>query len=145
MGKASSTVELFLGEDRSFPIHIKNADETVSIDIAGWGLSWIIKRRASDSNGNAILRKTTGAGIAITGTFDANPVTNTQRATVSVADTDTEAKDPGLYLWELKRTDANQETILAYGRILFVGSAHTDFLALAGVAACSISCTAKLS
>jgi hypothetical protein len=145
MAKASSTTELFLGEDHAFAFHIKNAGETASLDIAGWNLSWIIKRRISDSNGNAILRKTTGSGISITGTFDANPATNTQRATVSVADTDTEAKDPGLYYWELKRTDANQETILSYGRILFIGSAHTDALFLTGAAACSITCSGALT
>jgi hypothetical protein len=113
-----------LGTDHSFPFHIKNEGETVSIDITGYALSFMVKVHPSDPDLSALLTKTTVSGIVIAGVFNATPASNLQLATVTIADTDTDALNPGLYTYELKRTDAGSETVLAYGRIEFIAVVH---------------------
>lgn len=115
---------LRLSVDFSYPFHIKNEAEDTSIDITGWALSWMVKANLSDLDAAAILTKTTADGIAIAGTFDAIPARNTQLATVTVADTDTDRLSRGLYVYELKRTDAGLETTLASGTIEFIRTVH---------------------
>ena len=107
----------WLGTDFSYAYHIKNEAEDTSIDITGYALSWMVKRNASDADADALVTYTTASGITIAGTFNATPASNTQRATVAVVDTDTHNLPPGLYRYELKRTDAGAETILAFGPI----------------------------
>lgn len=116
---------LVIGTDFAYPFHVKNEALETSINLTGFTLSWILKRSLSDTDANAALLKTTAnGGIAIAGTFNAAPASNTQRATVTIADTDTDALTPGLYHWELKRMDAGLETRLAYGRVLLVRGGH---------------------
>jgi len=116
---------IFLGEDRQFVFTILNQAETVVIDITGWALSWMVKRYKSDADLSAILTKTTGgAGIVISGVFNALPATNTQIATVTVADTDTATLTEELCHWELKRTDPGFETVLAYGTLELILAVH---------------------
>lgn len=124
MAKETNGVPLGIGEDLTFPYTILNATETTAIDITGWALSWMVKRAAADPDGAAILTKTTSAGIVISGVFNAAPATNTQVATVTVADTDTEPLSPGPYVYELKRTDAGAETTLAYGTLTLLQRVH---------------------
>lgn len=100
----------FTGEDKSLVFTITTTDGgSVAQDITGWALSWTLKRAATDADVDAVLTKTTAAGIALT-----TPASGI--CTVSVADTDTDGVVPRLYYHELKRTDAGSETILAYGR-----------------------------
>lgn len=116
---------LAIGADHSFVFDVRNAAETESVNISGWALSWRLKRRLADADGSSLLVKTTGAGsIAITGTFNADPTVNAQRATVTVADTDTDGLPDGLCYWELKRTDNGLETVLAGGTISLLATVH---------------------
>ena len=113
------------GTDFSYVYHIKNEAQDTAINITGFGLSWMLKKSVNDLDAAAVVTKTVaGGGIAIAGTFNTAPGTNTQRATVTVADTDTEALAPGVYRWELKRTDAGLETRMAYGRVSLVRGVH---------------------
>lgn len=118
--------DIFLGTDFERVFHIKNDAETASIDINGWALSWMVKRKADHTDLQALLTKTTAGGaIVIGGVFNATPASNLQRATLSVADTDTDTTiNPGMYFWELKRTDAGFETVLAYGTFECVQGVH---------------------
>lgn len=120
--------EIFLGTDLQRVFHIKNDDEDTSIDISGWALSWMVKRHPEQADNLALLTKTTGAGdIAIAGVFNSNPDSNLQRATLTLTDdaTDTAAEvPPGLFHWELKRTDAGFETVLAYGTFEAIQGVH---------------------
>src|SRR6185369_17246673 len=102
MAKETS-LELFQGEDRRFVFSILNTAETTAIDIAGWTLSWMVKRYNGDADLSALVSKTTSAGIVISGTFNASPTVNTQIATVTVDDTDTLSVAEGVYGHELKR------------------------------------------
>ena len=115
---------LYLGADHTYPFTILNKAETLAVDITGWALSWMVKRRTSDADAAAVLTKTTGSGIVIAGTFNSVITTNTQVATVTVLDTDTDAIAAGLYHYELKRTDAGFETPLAFGTLTLKRGVH---------------------
>lgn len=112
-----TNLQLTLGRDQQYVFTVLNDAQTAAIDITGWGLSWMAKRYLSDADGAALLTKTTGAGIVISGVFNASPTLNTQVATVSVLDTDTLAIAEGMVPYEFERTDANFETPLAFGFI----------------------------
>lgn len=118
--------DIFLGTDFERVFHIKNDDESASINILGWALSWMVKRHKDQADNAALLTKTTAGGaIVIAGTFNATPSVNTQRATLTVPDDDTDTEVPeGTYHWELKRTDAGFETVLAYGTLECVQGVH---------------------
>lgn len=117
--------ELWLGTDLTRTFHIKDEAETTAINISGFALSYMVKRYQSDVDADAILTKTTTAGaIVIAGTFNATPASNSQRATLTLTDTDTASLYPGLYYWELKRTDDGFETVFAYGQMTFLQGVH---------------------
>lgn len=77
------------------------------VNITGWALSWKLfgnKARAE----TAIISKAVGTGIAITN--GAGGICQ-----VTIADTDTDSLLGKTYYYELRRTDAGSETVLAYG------------------------------
>lgn len=125
MAKQTTLPPYYLGTDFAYVFEILNETETAALDIAGWALSFMVKTRRTDSDGAAILTATTALGsIVIAGVFDAVVATNTQRATVTIADTDFETAPAGSKYWELKRTDAGLETVLADGTVPFRRSVH---------------------
>lgn len=94
------------------------------VDVSAWSLVWIL--RSSQKAAAALLTKTSGSGIAITGTYDADRSTNTQRVIVTLDDLDTyDDTDPDavvelaprVYAYSLKRTDAGSETVLVWGNL----------------------------
>lgn len=120
-----TTDEIWLGTDLTRAYHNKNEAEDTSIEITGWTLGWMVKRYKSDADADAILTKTTtGGAIVIAGAFNATPANNAQRATLTLEDSDTASLYPGLYYWELKRTDAGFETVLGYGQMTFIQGVH---------------------
>lgn len=120
-----TTDSLWLGTDLTRAYHIKDEAETTSINISGWTLGWMLKRFTSDADADAILTKTTtGGAVVIAGTFNTTPASNSQRATLTLEDSDTAALYPGLYHWELKRTDDGYETVLAYGQMTMIQGVH---------------------
>jgi hypothetical protein len=117
--------EIFIGADYQRHYHIKDEDETTSINITGWALSWMLKKRLAHDDSEALITKTTGGGtVTIAGTFNATPANNLQRATISILDTETDPLAKGDYQWELKRTDAGSETVLAYGKMTLLRGVH---------------------
>jgi hypothetical protein len=109
----------FRGEDKElrFTIYTSAARTTV-VDVSSWGMQW---RLAEDQTGTVLVTKSTGgSGIAVTGTFNADPDVNTQEVVVTVADTDTDALNRlGKYYHELRRTGAGVEAVLAAGAVAF--------------------------
>lgn len=107
----------YVGTDHEFICEILNGDGTAAIDITGWSLSWMMKKRKADLDAAAVLTKATGGnGIVISGVFNAVTASNLQRATITVQDTDYALIRAGsLYYHELKRTDGGTETILIEG------------------------------
>lgn len=118
-------VSLYIGTDFDYAFHILNEAKTQAIDITGWTLSWMLKRKATDEDVDALLVKTTTAGgVVIAGAFNATPGLNLQRATVTVQDTDTDALAAASCRFELKRMDAGVETVLADGPLTLKRSVH---------------------
>lgn len=116
--------KVFIGEDKvfRFPIYT-DPTKTVIADVSAWQLRFDVRRKDKDPD-PALFTKSLGAGITVTGTFNADPVVNTQRVEVAIEDDDT--YDPladefnpkmkaGKYRYSLKRMNAGSETVLAYG------------------------------
>ena len=108
------SAEWFVGEDKAIPFEIYTDDEVTIQDVTGFTMRWVLRKRKDD---DAILldKTTAGATITITGSYNADPDTNTRRVNVIIADTDTEHFQPGRYYHTLKRTDAGLATVLSYG------------------------------
>jgi hypothetical protein len=132
-----------IGDDRTLSFTIYNEDgleldenqEYVSgtcKDVSGYALTFIV--RTSDTTSNAaLITKTVGSGITISGSFNASNSLNTQRVEVVVEDTDTWSTDPEgqrlspkTYRYALKRTDAGSETLLAYGDFVLFKTTARD-------------------
>lgn len=98
-------------------------------NISGWTLEWVLRKKASSEE--LLIQKATGDGIDIVGVYNADPLVNTQRAEVLLSDTDTYdptaappvSVKPGTYVYALKRMDAGEETILAYGAFTLLQAA----------------------
>jgi hypothetical protein len=92
-------ITFFQGEDVTVQVTV------TGVNITGWALALAV---ATGYGTTPLFTKTTVSGITITdgagGVFD-----------VAIADIDTDALEAGGYVWEAKRTDAGQETVLAYG------------------------------
>jgi len=94
-------ISFFVGEDVTVRV------TATGLNITGWTLAFSV---AVGYGATPLFTKTVGAGITITdgpnGVFD-----------VAIADTDTDGLASGGYVWEAKRIDAGQETVLAYGQL----------------------------
>lgn len=98
------------------------ANTALPQDVTSWDLSWVLRKKVNSVD-PPLIEKMVGAGIVISGTFNASASLNTQRVEVTLEDTDTydPAGSPtvqikaGSYFYALKRTDDGEETILAYG------------------------------
>jgi hypothetical protein len=107
----------FIGEDKTlaFEVYDGSAESTIK-DVTGFAIEFKMRLR-TDGDRVVLTRTTGGSTITITGSFNADPDTNTQRVNVLVEDTDTDNMQPGRYYYVLRRTDAGNETVLAYGDI----------------------------
>jgi hypothetical protein len=85
----------------------------------------MLKRNKYDSDLAAKVAKTIGNGISITGTFNADPLINTQQVEVTLSDDDTALLSSTIvYYHELKRTDGNVEAVLTYGTFALRQGVH---------------------
>lgn len=123
MAKQSNTY-LFISTDFIYQCMILNSAEDEAVDIDGWSLSWTLKTDPHEPDVDAMLTITTNDNILISGTYATNPPDNDQYAYITVEDTDTTLLKPGLYFWELKRTDVGYASILAYGQLDLIRSIH---------------------
>ena len=102
---------LFVGEDKVLRLHVLDT-AGVPIDITGWTIQFVLCPLGSDT-------ATLTVAASIVGVYTAVYLTNTQRASVSLTDTQTVALTAGRYRHSWKRMDADNETVLAYGECLF--------------------------
>lgn len=96
----------FIGEDKTIRIDVVDADDAAQA-MTGWTLVWELK--AASRSTSALISKTPSIGNG-SGTDD--------RATITVADTDTEALEPGTYYHHLRRSDAGSEQVLSHGSVV---------------------------
>lgn len=114
-GLIETALEYFLGTDKAvdFTVYTSSA-KTAIRDVTGYATNFMVKRRMSDTDATALI----SLSGTVSGTFNAAPAVNTQKITVTLVDTDTDLEiAPGVAYWELKRTDAGFEDVLAYGTI----------------------------
>lgn len=91
----NQNLRLQIGEDRTISWAISGADFTGdTIDF------WMATHELAAAN---TLEKSGTGGVAT--------------ASVSIADTDTESLNPGVYYYEVKATESGVETVLAWGNI----------------------------
>lgn len=108
---------VFTGEDKVLSGIVYQSDGTTAQNITGWAMSWMLKKRATDSDANAKIVKTTGNGI---------DVVSAAAGTYTVTLTDTNLTIPaGHYYHEVKRTDDGSETVLTHGTFLVKQGVHS--------------------
>lgn len=116
-----------VGEDKKLRFSIyTDSTKTGVQDVTGFALSW---KLATAPGQAALVTKTVGSGIAISGVFNADPDLNTQVIEVTIDDVDTQpdsgtALAAATYFHELKRTDAGLEAVLAYGKLRLIPTVH---------------------
>lgn len=114
----------FTNTDYTIKFRVYEGDGVTPLNVAGYAMSWLLKKRVTDADVSAILTKTTPT-ITVTGVFNADPEVNTQLVEVPIADDDTDGTvKAGVYAHELKRTDAGLETVLCSGSAILLASAH---------------------
>lgn len=123
--------QIFYDTDRALVYTVAEGNPTtedfasnayIPADVSAYDLTWVLKKTAKSAV-VLIEKSTTNGGLTVTGTYDADPVTNTQRVRVLIQDTDFYGPEldpvpivpPGVYQYALKRLDAGAETILAWG------------------------------
>lgn len=112
----------FVGEDKVLNFTVYQSDGVTPQDVATWALQWVLRK--TEKSTSALIDKTTGAGVTITGVYNVSPALNTQKVVVAIADTDTDALNPNVtYRHALKRTDAGSETVLAFGDFILLQAA----------------------
>lgn len=115
-----------VGEDKILDYTIYgDAARTTCLDVSAFVLSWKLSRGGT----TGLVTKTSGSGITVAGTFNADPAVNTQVVRVAIDDVDTQpdtgpALTSGNYVHELKRTDAGLEAVLSHGRVQLLPSLH---------------------
>lgn len=111
--------QYFTGEDKTLRVTIyADEDHSSREDITGWTLSFLVKKRHSQDDDDALVTKTTAAGITLVsptvGVLD-----------IALSDDDIAAIVGGALYWhELKRTNAGTETVLMQGTFMLNRSVH---------------------
>lgn len=121
-GVIESPLEYWLGTDKEYDFTVYTTSAKTAIrDATSFTTSFIVKRDVADADVAAVI---TASGT-VSGVFDAAPGTNTQKIAVTLVDTDTDTEVPAcLAYWELKRTNAGSEEVLAFGTIHLRRAGH---------------------
>lgn len=86
-------------------------------DLDGTALSFMVKRRKTDDDADALLTYTTSGGSP-------RVTTNNALVFVSVSSDDTDEFKPKIYHWELKNTDTGAENVLGFGTFTMQRGVH---------------------
>lgn len=100
---------LFVGEDKTFRLELIDSDE-LPVDMSGWSIRFDVRKSVTAPD-PAIFSKT----ASLVGAYSPVRATNTQRAIVSLTDTEMNTVKARTYQCSWKRMDDGSETVLAYG------------------------------
>jgi hypothetical protein len=109
---------IIIGNDQTaelIPVVDANGD---CVDMSSWTIVFVVR---ATPTGSTLLSIT----ASVSGTYNADPAVNTQKATAIIADTDTDGLTAGLRFYAWKRTDSGSETDLDYGLIRVVNTASS--------------------
>lgn len=100
---------LFVGEDKVLILELIDTSD-LPVNMAGWTLLFDVRKK-DDSKDPTLLAKTP----SLTGIFNASRSLNTQRAVVTLTDTEMNLFKEQTYRHSWKRMDDGSETVLAWG------------------------------
>lgn len=100
---------LFVGEDKMFRLELIDANE-LPVDMTGWTILFDVRKSVTAPD-PAIFSK----NASLTGAFNAVRALNTQRAIVTLTDTEMNTVKARTYQCSWKRMNDGSETVLAYG------------------------------
>lgn len=101
---------LFVGEDKVLRLELIDSSTSLPVDMSGWTLLFDVRKKDS-SQPPAIVSKTP----VLSGTYNTVRSSNTQRAIVTLTDTDMNLFKEQTYRHSWKRMDDGSETVLAWG------------------------------
>jgi hypothetical protein len=101
--------DLFVGEDKTIVLGPVVNTSGVLVDISAWNINFVV--RVSDTASSTVFEKT----ASVTGSYNLDLLLNTQRASIVLLDTETDALKGKTYRHSWKRMDNGFETILAFG------------------------------
>ena len=100
-----------VGDDIDVVLEVLNPLTGIPVDVSGWTSQLVISKSVTSA---ALL---TASGT-VSGAYDADRETNTQRITYPLVDTDTANLKAGDYVFSARRTNAGSERVLAFGPCL---------------------------
>ena len=103
--------ELFVGEDKTFELELWVKKTGLPIDMSTWDVHFIVRLKDASSDPAIFDKHATFTG-AYSGTSRA---LNTQRASVTLTDTELNTVTGKTYRYSWKRMDDGNETILSRG------------------------------
>lgn len=122
---------VFVGEDKELRgVIFEDHEQTTVMDMTGVPLIWSLRKRDNSAEPALIEKSTEDSppGIVVEGTFNADPLVNTQEVVILLHDTDSwdETVSPPVrlrqrkYRHALKRMNDGAETVLAWGSFQFL-------------------------
>lgn len=116
-GKRSDITNLTPGEDVGLVWTITDENGNPVTNMTGWAVAFYLLRSLEPGSDDAslaaaalVVKRTGGQGISL----------SPPEVRVSLAAADTQGLSPGLYWYELWRTDAGNRRRLAYGGLIFL-------------------------
>jgi hypothetical protein len=100
---------LFVGEDKTFTLETLDSSD-IPVNMLGWTVLFDV-RKSDKAPDPAIFSKS----ATIVGVFNVVRATNTQRAQVTLSDTEMNTVSGRTYRYSWKRMDDGVETVLARG------------------------------
>jgi hypothetical protein len=100
---------LFVGEDKTFRLELIDV-AGLPVNMTAWTLVFDVRKKDNAVDPPIFTKVPT-----LTGVFAADRPTNTQRAVVTLTDTELNTVKKGTYRHSWKRMDDGSETVLAWG------------------------------
>jgi hypothetical protein len=100
---------LFVGEDKTIRLELLDVNG-MPVPMTGWTILFDVRKNDTSAE-PAILSKTP----SLTGAYDSVRATNTQRAIVTLTDTELNLFKAQTYRYSFKRMDNDSEMVLAWG------------------------------
>jgi len=117
----------FLGDDKILSFTIFGSDGITPIDFSSWQIEFVARKKTKPTSDLAFpIKSVSNGGLNLTGTYNADPLVNTQRLIVPVSSLETTSLKAGWpYRYSIKRTDSTNEEVLVYGSITFLQAPGT--------------------
>lgn len=114
---------LLVGTDKIYPIRVTSGG--IPVDVSTWTLNFMVKQKLTFPDSRAVITKSNGVGLSVSGAFSVDPNVTQQTVYVTIAAADSLAIRPADdYEAELKRMDTNFEAVLLQGLFPIRAAVH---------------------